>query len=376
MRRAALLLGAARSALLLALPLPLGACAGESPTLQGAVDSVVAEVSSLLGTTSLPGRHLATLAACHEARGWRFRPDVEDAFPRTLEAVRGLATADYATWREAALVLQVLTTMSEEHPAALVRIECLDTLATIGKWTTAAVPATERRTTEPEVVAAIKRLNEAVGGDAKDPAVVASVAETVDVLAAFRFDESRALPAAGPGADPRGTARTLRSQLNTSRGVLRALTGARLAAFETDPRVRDALDRAFVSVGASAARSAALFAAAGDPDELVRAAAARDLAALRPAPGPAVLGMLLAGDASTSVRREAARFLSAWPAEQTVPALLPGLSDDMPEVRAATVASLASVTGQSFGDDRTAWLRWWQGRTGGAAAPPPGDAPR
>jgi HEAT repeat protein len=76
------------------------------------------------------------------------------------------------------------------------------------------------------------------------------------------------------------------------------------------------------------------------------------------------------------VRREAARALAAFPAESAVPALLPALSDDMGEVRAAAASSLALVTGQAFGDDRTAWLRWWQARSGGATpAPAPSPDP-
>lgn len=350
---------------------PLAGCAGETPTLQGAVDGIVGEVNQLLGAPSLPGAHLSTIAACHEAKGWAFRPDVENAFEQTREAVRGLGTADYGTWRETALVLQVLTEMCQEHPSALVRVECLDTLGRIGAWTAAAVPATERRTSEPEVVAAIKRLTQAASGASDDPETSAEVAGAVNTLAAFRFDEGRSIPVDG---GIRSVARLLRSQLNTSRSVLRALTGMRIAAFEADPRVRDALDRAWVSTGAAAVRSALLHAAVADTEEIVRRAAARDLAVMRPDAGPEVLGVVVVEDGATAVRREAARALGAWPAERAVPFLLPALSDDMPEVRGAAQASLSSVSGQALGEDRNAWTRWWQARSD--AAPAPDGAPR
>lgn len=92
-------------------------CQGTTPTLQGAIDGLTEGLREMLGATSLPGKYVQDIYACHvDDRAWRFRPDAEKPLDRTRTAVRGLATADYGSWRETAVVVSLLSAMSADHP--------------------------------------------------------------------------------------------------------------------------------------------------------------------------------------------------------------------------------------------------------------------
>lgn len=73
-----------------------------------------------------------------------------------------------------------------------------------------------------------------------------------------------------------------------------------------------------------------------------------------------MLSTVLYYDGFASVRREAAVALASYPREIAVPILIEGLRDEMADVRGAAGRSLESLTGETFGEDRTAWVRWWQ----------------
>lgn len=352
----------------------LTGCKGTVPTLQGAVDGLSESMKDLLGAPTLPGKYVQRIYAVHEDdRTWRFVPEADHPLETCREAIRGLAVADYGSWRESASVTTLLTAMADEHPSALVRAEALDSLTRMAPWTSAAVAPTERRATDGEAVAAIQKISDAHKLSADDAGAAADVADALNVLAAFRFDQANPLP---QKIEPRILARESRKQLSTARGVLRALTGGAVDAFDADPRVREALDRALVATSASAIRMSLVAAASGSSEEIVRSAAVRDIAQAQPSQAARILGSVLANDDASSVRRDAARALQSFPEAEAVPELLPALADDRIEVRATAAASLGAVTGQTFGDDRLAWGRWWTTRSkaGAADAPASGGA--
>jgi hypothetical protein len=204
----------------------------------------------------------------------------------------------------------------------------------------------------------VKALKSAIGKDDTDPALTFQVASAVATLATYPFDRVEVAPAdAGSAA---ATAREFGSQLRLARGALRTINGRGLDGFLADPAVRSALDQAFVSVSGAVIRLTLSKSALADAAETTRAAALRDLGNLAYPGGAAVVQVALRHDPFASVRREAARALRGYPADLAVPALLDGLADEMADVRGAAAASLSIVTGQSFGDDRAAWTRWWQ----------------
>lgn len=350
----------------LAAALALGACKGESPSLQSGIDRLAAQIDTALGAKTLPGKFVAEIYAVHaDDRSWRFAPDADNALLRTCEAVRGLATADYESWRDTASVVRLLAALSADHPSALVRVDAIASLATMSSWTSAAVPATDRRADDGDVISAIQQITEAPRRAAGDPEVAPALADALNTLSAYRFDEAKTL---GRDASRSLLQRGSSTQLVMASKVLGALTGGALDGFDADPRVREALDRALVSTSASAIRLAIISAAVGGPTDVVRSEAVRAIARSQPDQAARILGIVMRGDDVSAVRRDAARSLAAFPAADSVPELLDGLADDRMEVRATAAASLASVTGQSFGDDRGAWVRWWQSQ-GGATAP-------
>lgn len=353
-----------------ALLLVLAACKGGG--IHGAVDDLTTSIRDLLGAETLPGRYVDQIAAAHESETtWRFREDANRPLETTCEAVRLLAAADYGTWREAAFVTRLLTTMADEHPSSLVRVECLDALTKMFAWTSAAVTPPARRPPSQDVERALARISEARKDATRSPESAAAVAEALDTVAAFRFDETAELPAK---LDLRALSRGSREQLVTARRLLRSLTGGVLEGYDADPRVREATDRALVSTSAAAMRLALISAATGAAEPIVRSTAVRNLERARPDSAARILSAVVTSDQQSSVRLEAARALGRFEPEQCVPALLAALGDDRYDVRAVAAASLAASTGQSFGDDRRAWAAWWQERSRAAPAPPDASA--
>jgi hypothetical protein len=356
-----------RAAALAAVCLAAG-CSSDGIKLQDAMDSVVGDVEKLLGKASLPGKYLKQIRDVHETKNWNFRPDAEDALETTRTAVRALATCDYPSWAETAFVVEILSSMADEHPSALVRSESLDTLTHIAPWTLKAVVPADQPTTLDDVTDGLKVLKNAVGKDDSDTALAAQVATAVVALGNYPFDR---IDAPAPGAaDTAALTRTFATQLRTSRRALRAINGRALEGFQGDTSVKEALDRAYVSLSACVIRLTLLKAALGDPSETTRVAALRDVGLVVPEGGGPVLREVLLHDGSASARREAAKSLAKYPRPVAVPPLIDVLAYELIEVRNAASRSLETISGQTFGDDRAAWVKWWQ--TSGSKAPSPG----
>lgn len=358
------------AALAAALLLGAAGCKSGGWTPQDTLDGLIGNIEGLFGASSAPGKQLAAIRDLHEKKSWSFLPDAEEPLPKTCTAVRALATCDYASWAEAALVIEILSSMADEHPAALVRSDALDTLTRMGVWTLAASVPPESPATNGEVIDAVKVLKSAIGKDESDAALAFQVATAVATLANHPFDRVD-VGTADPN-DIKASARAHGTQLKNARGALRAINGRLLEGMQSDPGVREALDRAYVALSASVVRLTLLKAALGDPSETTRVAALRDLGTLAPEGGGPVLRTVLLGDPVASARREAARALAGYPVVVAVPALIDGLADEMTEVRSASARSLAALTGETFGDDRTAWVRWWQSRRAKEPAPEAG----
>lgn len=328
--------------------------------LQNAFDSLLGDLEGLFGTSSVPAKHLLAIRDVHEARGWVFRKDVDEPLEKTRSAIRALAECDYASWNLAALTIEVLSEISDEHPSSLVRAEALDTLTRMGDWTLKAATPPTRVATDAEVFEAMKTLRDAAGKTDADPAFTFQVQTAVVALANSEFHKLEIRPSDEPAA---ATDRC-RARLRAARVSVKRLIDRTLENFQADPGVHDALERAYVSLSSSVVRLSLAKAALADPADTTRATAVRDLGALAPDDGGAVLRLALLRDTRGSVRREAAKSLAMYPANVAVPALIDGLADELADVRGAAASSLASLTGQNLGDDRAGWLRWWE-KSGG-----------
>lgn len=350
----------------LALAACAAGCQGDGFKLQDAMESVVGDLDRLLGSNSAPARYLSVIRDVHEKKSWTFLPDVEEPLQKTCDAVRGLAGCDYASWAEAALVVQILSSMADAHPSSLVRAEALETLTRMAPWTFQAVVATERTTTKDEMIEGLKVLKEATGRTDSDPGFTAQVAGAVAALASYPFDRVET-PAAG--LEGIVLARAYGSQLSTARSTLGSLNGRPLEGFQADPAVREALDRAYVWVSACVIQLTLLKSALGDASDTTRVAALRDVGIVAPPGGAAVLKQVLLKDGFAGARREAAKSLAKYPRQEAVPPLIDVLAYELVEVRNAAARSLETISGFSYGDDRAAWVKWWQ--TTGSKTPAP-----
>jgi hypothetical protein len=353
-----------RTSAALLLVAALAACKSGQPfQLQNAFDSLLGDIDSLLGKSSVPAQHLMAIRDVHEPKGWQFKEDASDPLETTRRAVRALGTSDYASWGEGALTVEILSEMADEHPSSLVRAEALDTLTRMGTWTLKAAVKPPHPASYSEVIEAMKTLRDAFGKTGDDPALAAQVQGALVAMSNYDFGKLELEGDGGGDAGPMA-----RERLRTARRALKSLLGRAIEPFQTDPGVHDALERAYVSLSSAVVRLTLAKAALADPADTTRTVAVRNFGALAPEDGATVLRAVLLGDTRSPVRREAAKSLAAYPAASAVPTLIEGLSDEMADVRGAAAGALASVTGQSFGDDRNGWLKWWQAN-GGKAAP-------
>jgi HEAT repeat protein len=92
-----------------------------------------------------------------------------------------------------------------------------------------------------------------------------------------------------------------------------------------------------------------------DSSPLVRAEAARSMAAIRQPGGCESLGTAVLADTDSDVRMAAASGLARFPMRGAVESLIAALADRSVVVVHCARGSLAALTGQRFGDDQTAW---------------------
>lgn len=105
-----------------------------------------------------------------------------------------------------------------------------------------------------------------------------------------------------------------------------------------------------------------------DEDTLVRIEAARGLQRLHnPIAAQPLLGAIrepdprtpsAGGEESPDVRSEAAHALGQYPTPRVVQALITALGDSKLSVNSNALRSLRTLTGQDFGLDQLAWLKW------------------
>jgi hypothetical protein len=345
----------------------LAAAACSSNGLQGAVDGIAGDIEALFGASSPPAKFLGEIGAVNEPNCCNFKPDAESPLERTRTAVRALGTCEYSTWGEIAFAVQMLAQMGDGHQSSLVRAEALDALTKIAQRTLSGAEPPAGTTSHEEMIEALKVLEAAHGKDDTDRELTAQVASAVTAISAYPFEKIDEVTQ--DKADPRTIARAFGTQLRQARGILRRITSRSLEGFDADPAVREAVDGAYVALSGEVIRLSLQKAVLGDAAETTRSAAAHDISALAVAGAAPVLRTALIFDGFASVRREAAVALAAYPADVAVPALLTGLDDEMADVRGAAARSLESVTGETFGDDRTAWIRWWKANGAPKSAP-------
>ncbi len=361
---------ALRAAALLALTVVGGVRCASNPAdvVSKGITDAVSGFEDLFAL-DLPSEHLRRLRDLQEPNLRRLRADVPDALEQSCAALRALGATNYASWRDAAIVTQVVSALATEHTAGLVRVESLDTLAQLAPWTVAADVPAETSYTEADAFDALRVLGEARGKSDSDPSFTAEVLHAVRTLGGYRFESPASV---GADASDRAFAQRRASELRSARGVLQSFTTSLLEGFVADPEIRDAMDRAYVSLGASVLRLSFVVALSSDGSDAVRANAARHLGELTFPVGAAALTRAVRGDTSSPVRRAACTALGRHPAEVAVPPLLDALRDPLPDVRGAAARALAAATGEDLGDDRAAWQRWWSAQS----APSDGGATR
>lgn len=348
-------------------------CATED-ALDGVVKDALDGIDGMIGGKNVPAEHIGAIESYHVPGTWQFEPGVDQPLDRTREAIRGLAAADYGDWKEAAVTTRVLASMANDHPAGLVRLEAIDSLTSVGEWTLESTVDNGDWANERDVIRAVKILREALETvtDGRKPTDEGNLvlADALDTLAAFNFEQRAEEPLSN---ELRRASRQLRTRERTASGVLRVLTGESMHRLQVSPIVRSAMDRALVNVAAATIRLTLSTAALGDDSAAVRTNAARQLGSLRPEHAERVLILALANDLDSGVRREAARSLANFPPRTALPALVEALFDDVPSVRSTAVRSLVAMTGEDFGDDRAAWVRWLESHDASSTEPPAGD---
>jgi len=139
---------------------------------------------------------------------------------------------------------------------------------------------------------------------------------------------------------------------------------------DPDPSIRAVCARGLGNHADSSYAPALATALRDDPDEEVREEAARALQRIH---NPAVVRTLveasrepdprnisMASENAAQVRVEAVVALGQYEEPYVVDALISALDDSSLVVHRAAIRSLRILTGQDFGDDPTAWLRWRQ----------------
>jgi len=353
-------------ALIAALVCAPSCATNPSDAIADGIAGAIGGMEDWFGGGDLPSEHLEELRALHQPGTWKLRADVDGGLEDAREAVRALGESDYSTWRDAGIVTQVVSSIAIDHTASLMRVEALDTLAHIAPWTIAAAQPAEVAATEEDVIDALKIVRKAQGKNDTEPLLTAQVLHAVRVLGSFRFDGAEPVAA---GVPLRTAARRHGSRLRNARGVLLAFTGSTLEGFRADPEISAAMDRAYVSLSAAVIRATFATSLLGDKKPTVRATAGRHTGALRLDGGAPELSRSLVHDLSSSVRRASATAMGNYPAAIAVPSLIEALYDDMPEVRGSASRALSTCTGQSFGDDRGGWRRWWQEKQKSAGTP-------
>ncbi|MBC7833471.1 MAG: HEAT repeat domain-containing protein [Phycisphaerales bacterium] len=99
---------------------------------------------------------------------------------------------------------------------------------------------------------------------------------------------------------------------------------------------------------------------ASDPDRIVRLSSARALQRLH---NPVAITPLLerldpAKEIEADIRAESASALGQYAEPRVLQGLIRGLADERLTVTRNSAQSLATLTGQNFGEDRRAWLDW------------------
>lgn len=128
---------------------------------------------------------------------------------------------------------------------------------------------------------------------------------------------------------------------------------------DDDPGVRAAATRGIANHG-SPDQASAIIARLSDSDAQVRREAARGLQRLH---NPAAIDPLIAmldeqNESEADVRAEAAEALGQYPDPRVLAKLIAALDDPQLAVNRSTVSALRTLTGQDFGPDRGAWVRW------------------
>ncbi len=346
--------------------LPLAGCESTKGLEDYAAD-LSRSVENLLGSDPTPSEHLETLASVHVEGTWTLRRDVEDPLEQATAALRELAAVQYSGWDDAARVAQIVSEVATEHDFALMRVEAVDTLAGISKWTVSFEPAEGQSASEESMIEALKVMKDVTDGADDTVPTYEDVEIAVTIVSLFEFENVTAPKATAPLLRAR---RAYRGKLRTARTVLKTLTSNALDPYRGEPAVLAPLDDSMGRLSGAIVRLTLLVAVLGDDAETVRSAAAGRLAELRPRMAPDALGRVVRQDPSSAVRRDAVMALGAFDEADAVPPLLMALNDSAGAVRSAAVRALRVTTGQDLGADVGAWREYWESRSADEAPVP------
>lgn len=344
-----------------ALLLVTASCADTAASLNKGLVSISSELEELLSGERKPNEHLDRIRSVHLPNSLTFDPAVEHPVEDVREAIRGLAAADYGTWRDAAFALQVLSSLAIEHPVALIRTEALDAVASMAYWTFEAEVENGNWATEAQLLSALRELSDVARSGVVDDDTSRRLADAVRTASAFDFETSNPLPDSVSG---RVLGRDFARRLRHVRAVLLPVTGRVIEPYLSDPEVLSAADRCCASLSASIVRLTLSAAVLTDESVTTRTAAARLLGNVQFAGARVALRRVLREDPDAAVRREALQSLARHGIDRVGDALIGALDDDTASVRGAAARQLQSLSGQDFGDDRRAWRNWWDQRSG------------
>ncbi|MHC4470968.1 MAG: hypothetical protein ACYTDY_12100 [Planctomycetota bacterium] len=306
-----------------------------------------------------PSEQLSVLRLLHDPLDGSHRLSLPDTADRCRRAVRELRDRDYSSWPVAGYVVNRLSRLASRDPSALVRWECLTTLAWFRGWVhpLAVSVGPGEGAEESEVIEAFRTLKilREHPGMRKDPANRRALLRAVDALGSHRWDSGTS---EGPGL--------VKGRLAGAQRALTGLIDGRTDPWREIPHLRNAIDRATLRVTDQVVALTSI-AALSDPVAFVRARAVEVLEPTAGTEAIRALALALALEMEPAARLRLIDTLGRLGAARSetetvvVQALAAALFDaDEPLRRAAAHALDRVVSGGETTMDPSAWRRWWR----------------
>jgi hypothetical protein len=338
----------------------LGGCSRKLSSGGSAMDVILYDVCGMDRGTSY---YFDTVRKAHDPQTYRYRYG-EDTYlvDKCVDAIHHLGGAEYTRLEGRAQVVLLLSDVLVEDPSALAKAQAAVSLTQLG-LRFPAPPGTPVPDRGDRVLAVMKELDgmhdEQGARRADSPATRARVSALVDELGRLEFRAGDVL---------------------TAKNALKFFPTRQFVVRETDPALREVLDRAMLrrmQVVVRETLNRALF----DPNHNVRADAVRGLKTLRHEGALDDALERLEVENHQRVRAEIVEYLGAIGGPKAAERLVTLVDDSDGTVRYKARQALSRIAGQDLGSERGPWEAWARGRypglasvaaPNGAAAPAPG----